>query len=58
MKSLMICNYLPNITRVIKLRRIRWAGHVALVVERCIPGFVGETGGKETTWKTQAYMEG
>ena len=30
--------YSPNIVRVIKLRRIRWAGHVARMVEerRCI----------------------
>ena len=38
-------NYLyssPNIVRVIKLRRIRWAGHVARM-ERCAQGFGGET---------------
>ena len=49
---------LPNIIQVIKLRRMRWVGHVELLVERCIQGFGGEAGGKETTWKTQAYMEG
>ena len=33
----------PNIVRVIKSTRIRWAGHVALwVEERCIQGFGGE----------------
>jgi hypothetical protein len=34
----------PNIVRVIKSRRMRWAGHVALMG--------GETGGKETSGKT------
>jgi hypothetical protein len=34
-----------NIVRVIKLRRMRWAGHVARKggEERCIRGFGGET---------------
>jgi hypothetical protein len=34
-----------NFVRVIKLRRIGWAGHVARmgVEERCIQGFDGET---------------
>jgi len=33
----------PNIVRVIKSRRMRWAGHVARVgADRCIQGFVGE----------------
>jgi len=36
----------PNIVRVIKLRRMRWAGHVARM------GLGGETGGKETTGET------
>jgi hypothetical protein len=49
---------LPNIVRVVKLRRMRWAGHVALLVERCIQRLGMEAGGKETTWKNQAYMEG
>jgi hypothetical protein len=31
----------PNISRVIKSRRIRWAGHVARMGDR--RGFVGET---------------
>jgi hypothetical protein len=45
----------PNISRVIKSRRLRWAGHVARMGERrCIQGFSGETSGKETTWNTQA----
>jgi hypothetical protein len=33
----------PNIVRVIKSRRIRWAGHVARMEERSIQGFGGET---------------
>ena len=32
----------PNIVRVIKSRRMRWAGHVARMVERRIQGFGGE----------------
>jgi hypothetical protein len=42
--------------RVIKSRRMRWAGHVARIGERekrCIQGFGGETWGKEITWKFQ-----
>ena len=34
---------LPNIVWVIKSRRMRWAGHVACMEERCIQGFGGET---------------
>jgi len=45
----------PNIVRVIKSKRMRWAGHVARMgKEQCIHFFDGETSGKETTWKTQA----
>ena len=32
-----------NIIRVIKSRRLRWAGHVARMEERCIQGIGGET---------------
>ena len=32
----------PNIIRVIKSRRMRWAGRVAHMVERCIQAFCGE----------------
>ena len=43
----------PNIVRVIKSRRMRWAGHVALWVRRGeYKGLGGETGGKETTGET------
>jgi hypothetical protein len=45
----------PNIVRVIKSKRMRWAGHVACMgEERCIQGSGGKTWGKETTRKTQA----
>ena len=46
---------LPNIVRVIKSRRMRWAGHVARMGEGrgCI-GSCWETRGKETTGKTWA----
>jgi hypothetical protein len=43
--------------RVIKSRKMRWAGHVAWMggEVRCIRGYgVGKPEGKETTWKTQA----
>ena len=38
----------PNIVRVIKSRRMRWAGHVARMggQKRRIQGFGGETCGK------------
>jgi hypothetical protein len=45
----------PNIVRVMKLRRMRWAGHVARMGER--RGYVGfwwENLREETTWKNQA----
>jgi hypothetical protein len=40
----------PNIVQVIKLRRMKWVGHVACMGERICEhrGLV-----KETTWKTQ-----
>jgi hypothetical protein len=33
----------PCIIRVIKTRRLRWAGHVTHMGVRCIQGFSGET---------------
>ena len=41
----------PNIVRVIKLRRMRWAGHVARMGEEkgACRVLGGETGGKEIT---------
>jgi hypothetical protein len=52
-----------NIVRVIKSRRMRWAGHVARMGERrgvyrCIQNFGWESWGKENTWKNQAWMGG
>jgi hypothetical protein len=48
------CSLLLNIYySVIKSRRLRWVGHAASMVERCIQDFGGQTGGKETTWETQ-----
>jgi hypothetical protein len=45
----------PIIVRVIKSRRMGWAGHVALMEEgRRVQGFGGKTGGKETTGQIQA----
>jgi len=47
----------PNINRVIKSRRMGWAGHVASMggEERSVQGLRvgGETWGKENTRKTQ-----
>jgi hypothetical protein len=44
----------PNILQVIKLRKMRWVGHVEHmgVQKRCIQGFGGEIWEKETSWKT------
>ena len=44
----------PNIVRVIKSRRMRWAGHVARMGEErgAYRVLVGETGRKETTGET------
>jgi hypothetical protein len=44
----------PNIIRQMKSRRIRWAGHVARMVEESLQGFGGKARRKETTWKTKA----
>ena len=44
----------PNIIRVIKSRRMKWAGYVARMGERRVQGFGGETWGYESTWKTKA----
>jgi len=52
-------NYLyssPIVVRVIKSRRMRWAGHVARMGEErgVYRVLVGEAGGKETTGETYA----
>jgi hypothetical protein len=46
----------PNIIRVIKLRKMRWVGHVAHIGEtrEVYRVVVEKPDGKETTWKTQA----
>jgi hypothetical protein len=44
----------PNTVRVIKSRRMRWAGPVARMGEER----GGDTGGKETTGETPASMGG
>ena len=51
---------LPNIVRVVKSRRMRWAGHVARMGggERCAQCSSGETRGKEATGETQTQMGG
>ena len=51
---------LPNIVRVVKSRRMRWAGHVARMrqgrgVHRVL---VGKPEEKETTGETQTQMGG
>jgi hypothetical protein len=45
----------PNIIRVIKSRRMRWAGHVARMgaEEECIQNIGGKASRKETTRKTK-----
>ena len=44
----------PNIVRVVKSRRLRWAGHVARMGGGGVAqGSGGETGGKETSGETQ-----
>jgi hypothetical protein len=40
-----------TIVRVLKSRRMRWAGHAG--GERCVQGFGGKTSGKEITEETQ-----
>ena len=48
--------YVPNIVRVIKSRRMRWAGHVARMGgrERSVQGAGGETRGEEAAGETKA----
>jgi hypothetical protein len=42
----------PNNVRVIKSRRMRWAGHVARIGEGCLQGFGWEARRQETPGKT------
>jgi hypothetical protein len=53
-EELYALNSSPSIIWVLKSRRLKWAGHVARMEERCIQGFGWKTREKETTWKTQA----
>jgi hypothetical protein len=50
---------LPNIVRVVKSRRMRWAGHVARMVEdRCVHGLlVGKPEGKRPLWRPRRKWE-
>jgi hypothetical protein len=43
----------PNIIRMVKSRRMRWAGHVARMGRRGILDIDGKTRKKETTGKTK-----
>jgi hypothetical protein len=46
-----------NIITSIKSRRMRWAGRLAPMGEKCIKIFGKETSRKETTRKTSVYVE-
>jgi hypothetical protein len=46
----------PDFIRVIKSRRMRWAGHVEGMGAR--RGTRKVLGGKETAWKTEAQVGG
>jgi hypothetical protein len=50
----------PNVIRVIKSRRMRWAGHVACMEgeERCIKGFDGGPEGKRPLGRPRRRWEG
>jgi hypothetical protein len=51
---------LPNIIRMIKSRRMKWAGHVARMGEarNAYRDICGKARRKETTRKTKTYMGG
>ena len=55
MRSFIICNVPPNIIRLI-ISRIRWAGHVALMLgqKRCVQNFGGDRRRKESIRKALA----
>jgi hypothetical protein len=44
----------PNIVKAIKSRRMRWAGHVARMGERCLQRFGLEDRREDTNGKTKA----
>jgi len=47
----------PNIVRVIKSRRMRWAEHVARMGKRRIQGLVGKPEGKRPLGRTRRRWE-
>jgi hypothetical protein len=47
----------PNIVRVIKSRRMRWAGHVARMGERCLQGFGCKPEGKRPLGRPRRMWE-
>ena len=49
----------PNIVRVIKSRRLRWAGHVARVEEgkNALKSFTGKPTGKRPLWRSWRRQE-
>jgi hypothetical protein len=47
----------PSIIKQVKLRRMRWAGHVARMGEKSVQGFSGKARRKETTGKTRRRWE-
>jgi hypothetical protein len=53
-KELHIMYSSPDIIRQIKSRRMRWAGHVSRMGEKCVQGFDRKARRKDTTWKTRA----
>ena len=48
---------LPNIVRVIKPRRMRWAGHVARLGREAYTGFRWGNLRERAKWKTQEKMD-
>ena len=46
---------LPNIVRVVKSRRMRWAGHVARMGEGCTGFWCGNLRGRDH-WETQTQL--
>jgi hypothetical protein len=50
----------PKVVRVIKLRRMRWAGYVMRMEERrgVCRVLLGKPGGKRAHWESQTWMGG
>jgi hypothetical protein len=59
-KELRDLYFSPSIIRIMKSRRMRWAGHVARMGRKgnSYKLLVGKPEGKETTRKTKTYMGG